>query len=172
MQNTNNLTFEIRKTAREDLPRVYEIYARARKFMAETGNPYQWKSHKPTREQIEGDIETGNGYVCTVNGKVHGVLCFFIGEDPTYKKIIGEWKKDGEYAVIHRIASSGEVKGVGTYMMEWAFGQFPNIRIDTHEQNRVMQNMLRKLGYEFCGTIFLADGDPRLAFQKYQTKEL
>lgn len=166
MTDSKNTVFEIRKTVKEDLPRVLEIYSHARNFMAETGNPNQWKSHKPTLEQIKGDIENGNGYVCTKDGEIHGVLCFFIGEDPTYKKIVGEWKNDGEYAVVHRIASSGEAKGVGTFMMEWAFEKHPNVRIDTHEDNKVMQNMLKKLGYEFCGTIFLSDGDPRLAFQK------
>lgn len=158
--------FYIRKTQKEDLQRVMEIYARARKFMAENGNPNQWKKHKPTLEQVEGDIEKGNGYVCVYNGEVHGVFCFFVGDDPTYGKIIGKWKNSEKYAVIHRIASSGDVKGIGTYMMQWAYEQFPNVRIDTHEDNFVMQNMLKKLGYEFCGTIFLEDGDPRLAYQK------
>ncbi len=158
--------FQIRKSQTEDLERILEIYAGARKFMAEHGNPNQWKNSKPTLDQIEGDISNGNGYVCVCDGEIHGVLCFFIGDDPTYKTIIGQWKKDGKYAVVHRIASSGEVKGVGSFMLEWAFTQFPNVRIDTHEDNYVMQNLLKKTGFEFCGTIFLQDGDPRLAYQK------
>lgn len=163
--------FEIRRTVPSDLARVLEIYASARQFMASHGNPNQWMTHKPTQQQIEADIANGNGYVCLCDGEIHGVFCFFIGDDPTYKKIIGEWKNDGVYAVVHRIASSGEVKGVGTYMMNWAFEQYPNVRIDTHEDNYVMQNMLKKLGYEFCGTIFLENGDPRIAFQKSATEE-
>ena len=159
-------SFQIRKTKKEDLPRVLEIYAHARTFMAEHGNPNQWKSHKPTIEQIETDIIKGNSYICEYGGKIHGVFCFFIDDDPTYKKIIGEWKCDGRYGVIHRIASSGEIKGTGSFMMNWAYKQHQNIRIDTHEENYVMRNMLQKLGYEPCGTIFLEDGDPRLAFQK------
>ncbi|MBQ8504503.1 MAG: GNAT family N-acetyltransferase [Clostridia bacterium] len=163
--------FQIRKTQTSDLPRVLEIYAAARQFMAAHGNPDQWKTHKPTLEQIENDIKNGNGYVCLYEGEIHGVFCFFIGKDPTYGKIIGEWKNDGEYAVVHRIASSGKVRGVGTHMMKWAFQKHPNVRIDTHEDNIVMQNMLKKLGYEFCGTIFLENGDPRLAFQKFNRAE-
>lgn len=158
--------FIIRKTQQGDLERLKEIYAHARSFMAEHGNPNQWKTHKPTLEQIENDIRNGNSYVCIANDIIHGVFCFFIDDDPTYSYIIGEWKNNERYGVIHRIASSGEVKGVGAYMMQWAYEQHHNIRIDTHKDNYVMRNMLKKLGYEFCGTIFLEDGDERLAFQK------
>ena len=47
---------EIRKTRLEELDQVMEVYAHARKFMAEHNNPNQWKNNKPTREQIEKDI--------------------------------------------------------------------------------------------------------------------
>ena len=158
---------EIRKTTRGDLERVMEIYALAREFMARTGNPNQWKKHKPQRNHIEKDIEIGQSYVCTERGNIVGVLAFIPGEDPTYKIIYdGKWQNNEPYAVVHRIASSGEVKGTGTFMMKWAESQFPHIRIDTHRDNRVMQNMLSKLGYTYCGIIHLEDGDERLAFEK------
>ena len=164
--NNDNI-FTIRKTTLQDMPRLMDIFAHARKFMAENGNPNQWKNIKPTKEQIEKDIENGNSYVLMHKGEIHGTFCFFVGIDPTYNIIYdGEWINDNEYAVIHRIASSGKIKGTGTFMMEWAFNEHPNIRIDTHEDNFIMQNMLKKLGYKKCGTILLEDGNPRLAFQK------
>lgn len=164
---SDEVKMEIRKTTFADLERVMEIYALAREFMVKTGNPDQWKTHKPQRELIEKDIEIGQSYVCIDGGKVVGVLAFIPGEDPTYKVIHGgKWKDNSSYAVVHRIASSGEVKGTGTFMMRWAENQFPHIRIDTHRDNRVMQNMLSKLGYSYCGIIHLEDGDERLAFEK------
>lgn len=164
---SDEVKMEIRKTTVDDLERVMEIYALARTFMAETGNPNQWKTHKPQRELIEKDIEIGQSYVCTEDEKIIGVLAFIPGEDPTYKVIYdGKWLNDEPYAVVHRIASSGEAKGTGTFMMKWAESQFPHIRIDTHRDNKVMQNMLSKLGYTYCGIILLEDGDERLAFEK------
>lgn len=158
---------EIRKTTFDDLEAVMEIYANARKFMAENGNPNQWKTHKPQKELIIGDIEIGQSYVCCEEDKILGVFAFIHGEDPTYKVIYeGKWLSDGPYAVVHRIASSGEKKGTGTFMMKWAEEQFPHIRIDTHRDNTVMQNMLNKLGYEYCGIIHLEDGDERMAFER------
>ena len=157
---------EIRKTTLYDLDEVMTIYKKARQFMRAHDNPTQWLGGKPTREQIEEDIAKGHSYVCLHENRIAGVLCFFIGTDPTYKIIEGNWLNDAPYSVVHRIASSGEFKGTGTFMMEWAFGNFGNVRIDTHVDNYVMRNMLTKLGYTYCGVIHLENGDPRLAFQK------
>ena len=158
---------EIRKTTSDDLDKVMIIYKNARQFMREHDNPTQWSGGWPAREQIEKDIEQGTSYVCTHNGKIAGVMCFLIGNDPTYTVIEkGKWLSDDAYAVVHRIASSGEFKGTGSFMMQWAFDNFGNVRVDTHEDNYVMQNMLKKLGYTYCGIIHLENGDPRLAYQK------
>ena len=40
----------IRKATKKDLTLIMEIYKRARRFMAETGNPNQWGESKPQRE--------------------------------------------------------------------------------------------------------------------------
>ena len=51
-------------------------------------------------------------------------------------------------------------------VMAFAFTREPNIRIDTHRDNIIMQHNLAKHGFTYCGIIFLANGDERLAFQK------
>ena len=48
----------IRKAQPEDLPRILEIYAFARQFMRETGNPTQWAGGYPKEELIRKDIDT------------------------------------------------------------------------------------------------------------------
>ncbi len=160
-------TFEIRKAVREDLWEILEIYAKARSFMAANGNPNQWKTTKPDPKLVEQDIENGLSYVCICEGEIAGVMAFIPGEDPTYKVIVdGEWLDGEPYCVVHRIASSGVYKGAGTFMLRWAFEQCGNVRIDTHVDNKVMRGLLTKLGYSYCGIIFLADGDERLAYQK------
>ena len=158
---------EIRLTRPEELDKVMEIYAYARKFMAEHENPTQWGNNKPSREQIEQDIRAGKHYVCVEDGQIACVFYFAQEEDSTYVKIYdGSWQNDAEYAVVHRIASSGRVKGAGSFCMQWAAAMADNVRIDTHKDNYVMQNMLKKNGFVHCGTIFLENGEPRMAFQK------
>jgi len=158
---------EIRKTKMSEFDDVMEIYAYARHFMVEHGNPNQWGSTKPPREQIIKDIENGKSYVCVEGETLAAVFFFDIAPDPTYTIIYdGSWLNDREYGVIHRIASSGKVKGAGSFCVDWAFKQCGNLKIDTHEDNKVMQNMLKKHGFKYCGIIHLSDGAERLAFQK------
>ena len=135
--------------------------------MAEHGNPTQWGNNKPSKQQIKKDILAGKSYVCVLNEQLVAVFYFAEEEDPTYRKIYnGEWLNNKPYGVVHRIASSGMVKGVGTFCLEWAMKNTENLRIDTHKDNIVMQNMLKKCGFVHCGTIYLENGEPRMAFHK------
>ena len=157
----------IRKTRIEELDTVMEIYAYARKFMAETGNPNQWRNNKPPRERVEQDIIEGTHYVCEENGEIVAVFFYDTKPDPTYTVIYdGEWPNDKPYGGGHRIASNGKVKGAGSFCLQWAFAQCGNLRIDTHEDNKVMQHVLAKNGFQYCCGIYLENGEPRIAFQK------
>ena len=67
---------------------------------------------------------------------------------------------------INRIATDG-TRGVGSFCLSWAYAQCGHLRIDTHGDNRVMQGLLRKLGFVHCGTIYVReDRSPRLAYEK------
>lgn len=161
----------IRKTALADLARVMEIYATARAFMAAHGNPLQWgPTNWPPETLIRSDIARGKGYVCEHEGRVVGSFFFDQGDaiEPTYARIEdGCWIDEGPYGVVHRIASDGSVPGVGSFCIRWAFDQCGHLRIDTHADNVVMQSLLRKLGFEHRGTIYVEEDDyPRLAFEK------
>lgn len=157
----------IRKTEYKDLDKVMEIYDDAKKFMRENGNPYQWGDNYPERELIMQDIADGKSYVCIDDGEIVGVFYFDMGPDPTYIKIYqGSWINDEPYGVIHRIASARRKKGVASFCLDWCFKKWPNIRIDTHKDNLIMQNFLKKHGFKRCGIIYLMDGSERLAYQK------
>ncbi len=159
---------EIRKARPEDLENIMKIYARAREFMARTGNPHQWGDKAyPEEELIREDIRRGISYVAEADGAIEAVFMFLIGDDPTYHVIEnGRWLNDEPYGVVHRIAAAGRVKGSGSECLQWAFGQCGNLRIDTHDDNRVMQHVLEKNGFVKCGRIYLENGDPRIAYQK------
>lgn len=163
----------IRKATEQDVSRIMQIYARARQFMAQTGNPNQWgPTNWPPEALIHQDIAQGKSYVCEHEGNVVGVFFFDCGKDvePTYAQIDdGSWLDDSPYGVVHRIASDGTVRGTGQFCLEWAFAQCGHLRIDTHADNLVMQNLLRKLGFSHCGTIYVyEDHFPRLAFERVQ----
>ncbi len=163
---------QIRKSTEKDVARMMEIYAYARRFMAEHGNPNQWGPRNwPPEALIRSDIRDGNSYVCVNDADaVVGTFFFIQGKDiePTYRVITdGAWLDDSPYGVVHRIASDGSEKGVGRFCLDWAFEQCGHLRIDTHGDNTVMQSMLAKLGFVHCGTIYVyEDNDPRLAYEK------
>ncbi len=158
--------FAIRKTDISDLPELERIYDTARRFMRDHGNLYQWIGY-PTEELLKHDIESSVSYVVTYGGNVCGTFAFFTSPDPTYAVIEdGNWLNDEKYGTVHRVASDGTHKGVLAFVMDHCSGIIDNIRIDTHADNTVMQNALSKLGFEKCGIIHLADGSPRIAYQK------
>ena len=162
----------IRKSEPGDLARIMEIYSFARRYMAEHGNPNQWgPTNWPPEELIHSDIQSGNSYVCVnEKGRIIGTFYFNQGEEiePTYRNITdGTWLNNSPYGVVHRIAGDGSEKGIGAFCINWAFEQCGHLRIDTHGDNKVMQNLVKKLGFIHCGTIYVAEDDhPRLAFEK------
>lgn len=158
---------KIRKAALSDLPQILQIYADARAFMAQTGNPTQWGDGYPQEELLRNDIAEGISYVAEQDGEIETVFVYFFGNDPTYDFIEnGSWQNEEPYGVIHRIASRGKVKGSGSQCLQWGFAQCGNLKIDTHDDNKVMQHVLEKNGFVRCGRIYLENGSPRVAFQK------
>ena len=162
---------EIRHTAEADLARVMDIYAHARAFMAAHGNPKQWgPTNWPPEALVRQDIARGKGYVCVHEGRVVGAFFFDMGRDiePTYRDITdGRWGDEGPYGVVHRLAGDGSVKGIGAACLDWAFARCGHLRIDTHGDNTVMQNLLTKLGFVRRGIVHVAeDPYPRIAFEK------
>lgn len=158
---------EIRKATRDELDRIMEIYADARRYMREHGNAEQWAGGYPSREVIEEDLARGFCHVCVEGDELLGVFCYFVGEDPTYRIIEdGEWLNDRPYGVIHRIAVSSHRRGVASACFAWCYAACGNLKIDTHRDNIPMQRSLAKNGFTRCGIIHLANGDPRIAYQK------
>lgn len=156
----------IRKATLQDIPAMMEIFAIARRFMAATGNPNQWPDTYPSTEQLTDDIDSGDSYICIENGIMVATFVLRGGNDPTYDIIYeGAWLNDNPYATIHRIASNGQVKGIFNTVMEFALNSYSTIRIDTHRDNRVMQTIVAKAGFSYCGIIHCWNGEERLAYQ-------
>ena len=156
----------IQKADISQLPRILEIYEKARVFMAESGNPDQWGTGYPPEEMIRQDIRNGKSYVNLEDDHIRAVFYFAVEADPTYGYIEGAWLNDDPYGVIHRIAVDGSGRGVAAECFAFAAQHCENLRIDTHEKNIPMQRCLTKNGFTRCGTIYLEDGDPRIAYQK------
>ena len=159
---------KIRQAQLEDLDEILKIYEFAKKFMVQTGNPTQWAGSYPQRELLEEDIDKGGLYVVTEEGSICGVFYFVIGPDATYGIIEnGHWHSDRTYGTIHRIAGNG-TGGVFGAALDFCRSQIDYLRIDTHEDNTVMQYVVTKHGFKPCGIIYTDDGTPRIAFDRLE----
>ena len=131
----------------------------------------QWYAGYPTLRTIEEDIEHGIGFVFVEDNEIAGYCCIIIGDEPAYRVINGSWKSDRAYAVVHRMAFSKHYRGKS--LSGKAFSLIKNfcaenrieaIRVDTQEENKVMQHILSREGFEYCGLITF-DGGPKLAYE-------
>jgi RimJ/RimL family protein N-acetyltransferase len=150
-----------------DIPAILPVLDAARRIMRESGNPSQWADGYPSAEAIRKDIERGGGFVIEDDGKIVAYFAFLPSPEPTYDVIEGgNWLDVTQpYHVIHRIASYPDAHCVFSDIIAWSRERVHNLRIDTHRDNLIMQHCIRKAGFRYCGIIYLANGDERLAYQ-------
>ena len=156
--------YEIRPAMQADLDEIEKIYEDARKFMIQNGNPTQWQNGYPQRELLEEDVDLGNLYVACKADKHCGVFMFALGDDPTYAYIEdGAWHSTEPYGTIHRIASRSS--GVFASAVAFCRSKCTHLRVDTHADNKPMQYLAEKHGFQRCGIIYVEDGTPRIAYE-------
>ncbi|MBS6194126.1 MAG: GNAT family N-acetyltransferase [Clostridiales bacterium] len=165
--------WEIVPAARKDLPQIMEIICQAQEDMKAEGIP-QWQDGYPSEEDFRKDLEENSCYILKEEGKILAVGTLHMGTDPNYLVIQdGNWKSEEPYGTIHRLAVAREAKcrGIAGYFydrMERICREqgMKSMRIDTHRENKKMQEWIRKQGFVRCGTIFVEDGTPRDGFEK------
>ncbi|MBQ2678154.1 MAG: N-acetyltransferase [Firmicutes bacterium] len=156
---------QVRKATSADFERIMEIYRSAQDHMIESGNPDQWGHFYPAPELVRSDIEEGVSLVITDGEQVYGVFALFSGDEPTYRHIEnGGWLNEEPYVTIHRIAGDGRAHGIFRCAADYCKGISSNVRIDTHENNTIMQKQIEKCGFARCGIIYVQDGSPRIAY--------
>ncbi|MBR4808812.1 MAG: N-acetyltransferase [Bacteroidales bacterium] len=160
----------VRAANRGDLDAVMDVLEAARGIMRASGNLGQWVNGYPSEDVVLNDMDNGNGFVVLEGERIVAYFAFIKSPEPTYANIYdGKWLDDLlPYHVVHRIGSYPEVHGVFKSIMDWCFARDGNIRIDTHRDNLIMQHVILQYGFKYCGIIYLASGDERLAYQKLQ----
>ena len=158
----------IREARPSDMSAIMQVMEAAKKIMRSSGNMHQWGEGYPSETVILSDMEKNGGFVVEDDNKVVAYFAFLPSPEPTYDHIYGgRWLDDVQpYHVIHRIASYPNVHGIFKSIMDFCFSRDANIRIDTHKDNTIMQHNIEKHGFTYCGIIYLASGDERLAYQR------
>ncbi|MBP3789996.1 MAG: N-acetyltransferase [Prevotella sp.] len=158
----------IREARPADMADIMTVMDAAKQIMRQSGNMHQWGEGYPSETVISSDMVKNGGFVVEDDGKIVAYFAFLPSPEPTYARIYeGRWIDDKlPYHVIHRIASCPDAHGIFSSIMDFCFSKDSNIRIDTHRDNHIMQHNIIKHGFAYCGIIYLASGDERLAYQR------
>ena len=167
-----NHQIRIKPAAEADITAIMRVFDQARAAIAALGID-QWQDGYPTDAHIADDIEKAYGYVLCAEGRVQGYFAMIPDGEPTYDRIYdGAWLTDGAYMTVHRVAMSDAMRGRGgaAEAMKYAVSRalrarLGSVRIDTHHGNVRMRKFLEKQGFLPCGTILLASGAERVAYE-------
>lgn len=154
---------QIRLASPDDFEFIEDAYAHARAFMQTNGNATQWPDGYPSRTDAEEDIARGHCFLVTDEAGPLAVFSFIPGPDKTYAEIDGAWHSEAEYHVIHRVAAV-RGRGIARAIFTFAAEHADYLRCDTHEHNAPMRRALDSFGFQECGTITVANGTERVAY--------
>jgi hypothetical protein len=139
--------------------------------MRQKGNPTQWGDTYPNDEIINRWIDKDGYVVVDSNGKIVAVFGFVENTtEPGYDSIDGAWLNDEPYSVVHALAVSHTNIRAAKFIGDWVFKRSNNLRVDTHKDNVIMQNLLLKTGFVLCGEVEILTTNgigKRLAYQRY-----
>lgn len=152
----------IRLANTSDTNRIFEIYEYARAYMKAQGNPNQWGDNRPEKSLTEDDIKNQRCYVMEDDGHIFACFVFTIGSEKEYE---AKFPSKDKYGVIHRVASDKSKRGIVERIVDFAKGKVNLLRIDTHEDNKTMQNCIERQNFKRLGIIYLEDGSPRILYE-------
>lgn len=164
---------KFQKAVEKDIKNIMNIIEQAQSYFKEQGIN-QWQDNYPNLETIKSDVDSGASYILLKENNIIATAAVSFSGEKTYESIYdGKWLTNGEFTVIHRIAVDNNYKGLGIAseiiknVEKLSLNKgIRSIKVDTHEENISMQNLLRKNGFSYCGVIYLEDRSKRIAFEK------
>ncbi|NFT97850.1 GNAT family N-acetyltransferase [Clostridium botulinum] len=164
---------EFKKSTEEDISNIMRIINEAQIYFREQ-KINQWQNDYPNIDTIKEDIKNDYSYVFLMDKQIVATLALSFDGEKTYDIIYdGKWISNNKYAVIHRMAVNNSHKGNGIASKIFKNREMiclekgvHSIKIDTHVENKAMQNLLKKNNFHYCGIIYLEDNSKRIAFEK------
>ena len=161
----------LRKAFFAELHIIWDILLQAIEQRKQDGSE-QWQNGYPNEQTVHDDITYGYAYVLIDNNVIVAYAAIIFGVEPAYNNINGRWLTNGDYVVVHRVATSNEVKmkGVATNLFRMIEDlcleqKVYSIKVDTNFDNVPMLKILDKLSYTYCGEIVFNSAS-RKAYEK------
>lgn len=170
------MTMTLRKAVFSEAPIIWEILQQAIAQRKEDGSK-QWQNGYPNEQIVRDDIASGSAHLLTDNKKVVAYAAIIFGIEPAYNDIKGKWLSNGDYVVVHRLATARAEKGKGIatklfqLLEELCIEQeVYSIKVDTNFDNSAMLKLLDRLNYTYCGEVIIG-GAARRAYEKVIQKK-
>ena len=169
-----------RKAKIDDLKEILKAVEDARAFLKVQGNG-QWQDGYPNEDDFKQDIKNGRLFVVLDENyltDIAGVCSLTYQEDDYQNLYEGKWLTDLPYMVMHRVAVKKEYrhKGYGKKLFEIFIEQaklegISSLRIDTHQGNAIMRNLISSFDFSYCGKAILMPNKDRMLFERVLKKE-
>ena len=155
---------------REKIEKIYEDGSLKLKSLGIN----QWQGNeKPNLNNFSNLNENKIIYVLEDKEIIVSTLIIYDKDQDYENNLVGTWNSPKPYVALHRIAtlSGARKKGYGRKIIEFAESyarenNFKSVRIDTHRENKPMQNLLSSMEYNFVGLVFLDGKRERFAYEK------
>ncbi|QIL50048.1 GNAT family N-acetyltransferase [Weissella coleopterorum] len=165
----------LRKAKDVNLKRIMDIIKDAQASLKSENVP-QWQDGYPDKNNILLDIKNNNLYEIMFNNNIAGIIAIQYTNEPNYDSLTGgNWENDDDYATIHRLAIDSKYAGnnLGVISFYNAItliknNNYKSVRIDTHKQNKRVQYLLKKIGFNHRGTIHINDPHGDLDTNAYE----
>jgi len=169
------MDYHFRPAKYSEASQIWQILKDAIKRRKKDGSN-QWQDGYPNMEVVKRDIENKIGFVLTQNDTIIGYTAVIINDEPDYINIEGRWLSDQDFVVYHRVAVSEAflAKGMAKKMIklieQYALSKnIYSLKADTNHDNIPMMKIFEKLGYSFCGIVYIRKS-PRRAYEKVLKK--
>jgi len=150
----------LRKASSSDANDIWLILQQAIEQRRKDGSN-QWQNGYPNEQVVHEDIAKGYAYVLVDSDVVIAYAAIIFDREPAYDTIDGKWLTNGDYVVVHRVATSDAAKGKGAATRLFELLEVLclekkvfSIKVDTIYDNFRMMKLLDKLQYSYCGQIF------------------
>lgn len=155
---------------REKIEKIYEDGSLKLKSLGIN----QWQGNeKPNLNNFSNLNENKIIYVLEDKEIIVSTLIIYDKDEDYENNLVGTWNSPKPYVALHRIAtlSGARKKGYGRKIIEFAENyakenNFKSVRVDTHRENKPMQNLLSSMEYNFVGLVFLDGKRERFAYEK------
>src|SRR5687768_15430733 len=102
----------LRKANFSDAAVIWTILQQAIEQRKQDGSD-QWQNGYPNEQTVQEDISKGYAYVLADHDVIIAYAAIIFGIEQAYEDIQGQWLSNGEYAVVHRVATADAAKGKG-----------------------------------------------------------